>query len=367
MPAYERIVNKEKREATLRMYGVIGRDVDGNRMALDLTQLDGTADTIHIHINSNGGSVDQGLSVVSAILSARAFIHVHVNGIAASMAAVIAVCGDKVSMQDYAKLMIHDPFLSGKGSNKLSPKDIKALDSIKDTLQTILSRRGCDKDKIASLMKDETWFNAEEAKTAGLIDDVVTTPRKEELSNLSTQELMDRVMNEYQPKKSFNMNEIAKALGLPENATEQQILDAIRVKEKSRNDQMDALVSHYMALGAKNGIVTDKNTDKMQRLAAADFELFAEMVSEAPQTDAAPEEEDDASVKKTKIAQEGRLSAVLAELRATGAASATQKGSKTARTYDWYQKNDPRALARMESEKPKEFERLLNEYESNME
>lgn len=163
------------------------------------------------------------------------------------------------------------------------------------------------------------------------------------------------------------MNEIAKALGLPENATEQQILDAIRVKEKRRNDQMDALVSHYMALGAKNGIVTDKNKDKMQRLAAADFELFAEMVSEAPQTDAAPEEEDDASVKKTKIAQEGRLSAVLAELRATGAASATQKGSKTARTYDWYQKNDPRALARMESEKPKEFERLLNEYESNME
>lgn len=369
MPAYERIVNKEKKEATLRMFGVIGKDVDGNQMAHDLNELDGTADTIHIHINSNGGSVDQGLSIVSSILGARAFIHVHVDGIAASMAAVIAVCGDKVSMQDYAKLMIHDPFFSGKGNDKLSAKDAKALDSIKDTLQTILSRRGCDKDKIAGLMKDETWFNAEEAKTAGLIDDVVSTPRKEELSNLSTQELMSRVMNEYQPKKSFNMNEIAKLLGLPENVTEQQVLDAIRAKDKTANDQQTALTNHYMALGVKNGVVTEKNKDKMQRLATADFDLFAELVSEAPADDTTEEEEENTNVKKPKGAAAGaeRLSTVLAGLKTTGTGAAAQKGGKTAKSYDWYQKNDPRALARLESENPKEFDRLLNEYESNME
>ena len=98
--AYELIENKEKREATIRMYGVIGRDVDGNRMAYDIANLDKEADTIHILINSDGGSVSQGLSVVSAILSAKAYIHAHVNGIAASMAAVIAISSDKVSMQD---------------------------------------------------------------------------------------------------------------------------------------------------------------------------------------------------------------------------------------------------------------------------
>ena len=46
--AYELIENKEKREATIRMYGVIGRDVDGNRMAYDIANLDQEADT-HPH------------------------------------------------------------------------------------------------------------------------------------------------------------------------------------------------------------------------------------------------------------------------------------------------------------------------------
>ena len=139
MPVYERILNKDKREATIRMYGVIGKDVNGNQMAHDLAELDNEADTVHIRINSDGGSVSQGFSVVSAILSARAYIHIHVDGIAASMAAVIAISGDKLTMQDYAKLMIHDPFFAGKGSGKLSARDMKALDSIKDSLRTVLS------------------------------------------------------------------------------------------------------------------------------------------------------------------------------------------------------------------------------------
>ena len=197
--AYELIENKEKREASIRMYGVIGRDVDGNRMAYDIAELDKDADTIHILINSDGGSVSQGLSVVSAILSAKAYIHAHVNGIAASMAAVIAVSSDRVSMQDYAKLMIHDPHIPGMKDEKLSARDRKALDSIADTLRIILTRRGCDKETITSLMKDETWFSASEAQSAGLCDDVVTTPRKEELSNLSVPELMNRTKAEALP------------------------------------------------------------------------------------------------------------------------------------------------------------------------
>ena len=53
--AYELIENKEKREATIRMYGVIGRDVDGNRMAYDIANLDKEADTIHTEEASRKG------------------------------------------------------------------------------------------------------------------------------------------------------------------------------------------------------------------------------------------------------------------------------------------------------------------------
>ena len=365
MTAYERIINKEKREATIRMYGVIGKDVDGNRMGHDLAELDGEVDTIHILINSDGGSVSQGLSIVSAILSAKAYIHAHVNGIAASMAAVIAISADKVSIQDYGKLMIHDPFFAGKGKEKLSVKDIKALDSIKDTLRTILSRRGCDKDTIASLMKDETWFSAEEAQKAGLADEVLSTPRKEELSNLTTWELMNRVMNEYQqPKKNYQMNEIAKALGLPENATEQQIIEAIRAKDKTLNEREQAVIDRFIALGEKNGSVTDKNKERMTRLAAADFDLFAEMVTETPETDIQDNGDDKPLTRKPEATAESRR---LSDVINKTARKANKNGTGSEHDWKWYQSHNPEALKQMEKDDPERFNRLLDEYESSIE
>lgn len=363
MSAYERIINKEKREATIRMYGVIGKEVDGNRMAHDLSELDSEADTIHILINSDGGSVSEGLSIVSAILSAKAYIHAHVNGIAASMAAVIAISADKVSMQDYGKLMIHDPFFAGKGKERLSARDMKALDSITDTLRTILSRRGCDKEKIASLMRDETWFSASEARAAGLADEVVSTPRKDEFSNLSVPELLIRVMREYQPKKRDKMNEIAKALGLPENATEQQILDAIRTKDRTLHERGTALIARYMALGKKNGTVTEKNEKRMERLAAADFDLFAETVTDVPETTDIDNENEPLTGKRPVNAETRRFSDMLNK------AQAQKKGkgkNDNGRDWDWYQNHDPEALRQMERDDPERFSQLLDEYENKI-
>ena len=363
MSNYERIINKEKREATIRMYGVIGREVDGNQMAHDIAELDEAADTIHILINSDGGSVSQGLSVVSAILSAKAYICARINGIAASMAAVIAISADKVEMQDFAKLMIHDPFFVGVGKEKLSAKDKKALDSITDTLRTILSRRGIGKEKIAKLMRDETWFSADEAKTAGLADEVVTTPRKEEWGNLSVSELLNRVMNEYKPNTKKDMKEIAKALGLSENATEQQILDAIKSKEKTWKEREQSIINHLMALGEKNGAITEKNKDRMARLASVDFELFAEMISDAQETASeGPDKNDDTLTKKT-VVENRRLSNLLNK---TLPGKKKEGAGKDNRTWDWYQKNDPEALLRMERDEPERFQTLLNEYEQSI-
>jgi len=356
----EEIINRDKNEATIRLYGVIGRDIDGNMIASQMSELDSSVDTINLLINSDGGSVSQGLSIVSAILSAKSFVHAYVNGIAASMAAVIAIAADKVTMQDYAKLMIHDPFFSGQGNDKLSAKDKKALDSITDTLQTILSRRGCSKEKIASLMKDETWFTADEAEAAGLADEVVTTPRKDELGNLSTAELMSRVMNEYTTTKKNSMKEIAKMLGLSEDATEQQIIEALKAREKSMSDREKALIARYMALGEKAGIVNEKNKEKMQKLATADLSLFVDMIEDASEKEEAEEEE---TVTTKPVSNEKkRLSDVINK-----AGAGKGKTDKDAHDWDWYQKHNPQALKDMEKSDPDKFNRLLDEYERKIE
>lgn len=84
-------------------------------------------DMFNIRMNSPGGNVFQGMSIVSAILSMNTPVCVHIDGIAASMAAVVAVAADRVCMMDFAKMMIHDPYFTGESGKATSPKQKKAL------------------------------------------------------------------------------------------------------------------------------------------------------------------------------------------------------------------------------------------------
>lgn len=362
MAKLEVIFNKDKREATIRMYGVIGMDVNGNEMAHELSSIDTDTDTIHLLINSNGGDVSQGLSIVSAILSAKAFVHAHINGIAASMAAVIAISADKVSMQDYAKLMIHDPYFVGKGTERMSDRDKKCLASVTDTLRTILSRRGCQKDKVAKLMSDETWFSADEAKAAGLVDEVVSTPRKQELGSLSAPELLNLIFLEDQHKNQFEMKEIAKSLGLPETATEQQIIEAINNRTKSAATREQSIVERMIAIGEQHGTVNERNKERMSRLALADFELFLEMVTGFEPSMRSDDTEVEVLVEKP--VESKRLSDVLSRNQS----GKGQQGGNAKPKHDWawYQEHDPNALLAMEREQPDTFKRLLDEYEQSL-
>ena len=85
--------------------------------------MDGKYDTLDLHINSPGGDVTQGYSIISVILTMKTPINVYIVGIAASMAAVIAICGKNVYMYDYSRLMIHDPYFSGAETDKLTDKE----------------------------------------------------------------------------------------------------------------------------------------------------------------------------------------------------------------------------------------------------
>lgn len=360
---YERIIDKDRRNASVRLYGGIGTDVDGNLLAHDIAEMDGMVDTVTLHINSPGGNVFDGLSIVSALLSAKAYISVVVDGIAASMAAVIAVCGDEVSMQDFGKLMIHDPYYLDSGKENLSKKELKALGSITDTLQRILSRRGCDRDKIAKLMREETWFSAEEALEAGLIDRIIVSERKKEFRGISPTDILDKVKNEYKPinKSKKSMKEIAKLLGLPEDATEEQITGKINELKNGIALREKALVDRYLEMGTKAGTVTDKNKEKLERLASADFDLFLDLVTATATSGTAEENKEENLTGKPAGEETGRLSDAISRLKSKGGSP-----QKTGKSWDYYQKNDPGYLDRLERENPEEFKRLLDEYENSL-
>lgn len=280
---YSRIVNRELKKAEMLLYGDIGDKVDGDYFAQELNWLAKNVDEITIKINSNGGDVVQGLSIVSEIRSSAAFIITHVTGIAASMSAVIAVSGDKRTMNDYAKLMLHSPYYvdkDGKAIEKLSAKDKKALAAIKSTLVDILTNAGKDKEAISKILESETWYDSETAVSEGFVSEVISTKRKD-LAALKPLTLVAKLMEELEAETNENSNfniesmkTIAARLGLAADATEEQIVAAI---EKRETEAATALVAQFIAVGEAMGTITANNKEKATRLAKADMELAAEM------------------------------------------------------------------------------------------
>ncbi|WP_273082858.1 head maturation protease, ClpP-related [Alistipes ihumii] len=255
-------VNEASREATMRLYGTIGSRVDGDYFAHELASLDrDDFDQIHIRMNSPGGNVFQGMSIVSAILSMNTPVCVHIDGIAASMAAVVAVAADRVCMMDFAKMMIHDPYFSGANEKTMSPKQKKALARLTDMLRQILSRRGQDETTMAKLMREETWFSAEEAQATGLCDEITSSARNE-FMNLNPLQLVAAVDAEYQTNNHEKMEKI--------NLSAEAI-----VALGSKSGQMDeAAVSEAIVatVAAKDKEIADLKTAKEK--ADAEIERF---------------------------------------------------------------------------------------------
>lgn len=224
---YSNQVSDDAKTFDVYMFGKLGDNLDGDYFARELVYLDREADQINLHINSPGGNVMQGMSIVSVIMSMTTPVTACIDGVAASMAAVIAVACEKVVMYDYARMMIHDPYYTAGGT--LTKKQKNQVDQISGMLRKILSRRGQDESKVESLMAAETWMSASEAMGHGLCDQIATSARGP-MVNMSPDEILNHINNEYKPKPKDTMKFSKKTndlLGISAEATEVDIEAAI--------------------------------------------------------------------------------------------------------------------------------------------
>ena len=97
-------------EATILLYGEVGdwSEVSARDVVTRLLELTRSYDKIDIRINSGGGEVYCGLAIYEALRNSTANLTIYVDGIAASMAAIIALCGKPLYMSPYARLMLHN-------------------------------------------------------------------------------------------------------------------------------------------------------------------------------------------------------------------------------------------------------------------
>lgn len=131
-----------------------------------LDELTGT-EKINIHINSGGGSVFGGIAIYNMLKRNDAYKTVYIDGLAASIASVIAMAGDEVIIPKNAAMMIHKPmtsyFWTSKNADELR-KDAEALDSCQELIMnTYMTKAKATREEIEEKVNDETWLTGEEA------------------------------------------------------------------------------------------------------------------------------------------------------------------------------------------------------------
>jgi len=162
--------------AEVMLYGTIGSSfwedgVSASQFRKEIKAI--KAGTINLRINSPGGSTVEAAAMMAALDEHPARIEVDIDGMAASAASVVAMAGDTVRANGGALVMIHNPWTSVGGGAEDMRRTADLLDKVRETiLDAYLRKSARTRAELAAMMDAETWFTAQEAKDAGLVDEV---------------------------------------------------------------------------------------------------------------------------------------------------------------------------------------------------
>jgi ATP-dependent Clp endopeptidase proteolytic subunit ClpP len=163
----------QTRGAEIVIYDEIGAFGIPAKAFLDELKALGSVAELTVRINSPGGSVFDGVAIYNALKRHDAAITVWIDGIAASIASMIAMAGDEVVMPENAMLMLHDPSGLVMGTASDMRAMAEALDRMKaGMVAAYREKSGRDDAEIETLMQAETWLSAQEAVALGLADRV---------------------------------------------------------------------------------------------------------------------------------------------------------------------------------------------------
>ncbi len=175
--------------AEILIYDVIGFPfVEAKQFIKDLNAI--KAKQITVRLNSPGGDVFDGVAVYNALKNHPAKITTRIEGLAASIASVIALAGDEVHAYANTMYMIHDPWVMAVGNQEDLRSIADVLEKIGGQLADIYTgKTGLEADTIKEMMHTETWMTAQEGKGLGFVDKVLdgegkTAKAKYDLKNI---------------------------------------------------------------------------------------------------------------------------------------------------------------------------------------
>lgn len=377
MEKFKYIENVVDRVGEIRVYDQIGLKVakngreigiSGSVFANEMAYLKTVCDKINIRFNSDGGSVIDGYAIFSSILNAGVPTESFIDGVAASTAGWCAMAADKVSIMDYATLMIHG--VSGSDDEQLTAMVNSSI------AKMICSRSGMSESDANALMQKETWYNASNKGDKKIllenkfVDAIISTDKKVKInkadfSNLS--QIYNKIIN------TETMSKLNKLLNLSNDAEGSEQEKAVeglqgelaaakaklaevenKLKEKEAAEaarelaEKEALkneVTAFVNKAEKDGLISKDEVETTIANASKDratFSFISNLISKAPSSKESKKPFDFKNV-------------------------TTGKGSEDRSTWsfsDW-SKKDEKGLAKMKNESPEQFQELYNKEYKN--
>jgi len=228
--------------ATLLLYGDIGDGykVESGRIVSELIALQAQYGKIDVRINSRGGDVFSGMAIYNALRQSKSDITIYIDGVAASIAAIIALCGKPLYMSPYAKLMLHSVSGGTWGNASVLRQTADQMEQLqKDLANMIAGRCGMKAKDVQAKYFDEKdhWIDAQEAVKMKLCDGIY-----------------DMATTEEQPKTAEEIYNFFnnRLLTEPQNQNEMALIDDIKaIPSFSDKEDASAIVAHIKALENK--------------------------------------------------------------------------------------------------------------------
>jgi len=309
---------------------------------------------INVRINSVGGNVIDGYGIVSAILNSKVPCNTYIDGLAASIAGVIAVAGKKCYMMDYGTLMMHN----ASGSD-----DKEMLNLVNGTICKILSNRTSKSaDDITAMMNKETWMTASEALNSGMVDEVITSAKKIKVNKESLQNMAlvynKLINNNPKMEKVFNKLSVK---------NEDEAIVAIESKETeitSLKEENQALKDKVAEFEAKETALADIAKEKLK----SDATLLVENAIKEKKILESEKDEYITNAILNFSFVTNALSKISVVKNATKVFDlknvSTKKGNEDRSEWtirDW-EKKDEKGLAEMKNESPELYTELFNSF-----
>ena len=258
----------------LTLYGDIGdsfwEDISAKRLVQELETLD--VENITLNISSNGGGTTAAIAIANALKRHKARVIANIDGIAASAATIITSACDIVRMPKNALFMIHNPWTIAMGEEKDFEKMAETLSKVKNSIiETYIDKTGMNKEKLSELMDKESWFNANEAKEYGFVDEITDNTDMEIIENKILSHGMVFNMTKFKNFKISNNSNV-------NNKKEEEKMTLEELKNK-----FPKLYDQVFHEGKEAGI--NKENERMKAIDEMKISNYPELIENAKYTE----------------------------------------------------------------------------------